>query len=75
MRTYVYGPPMPDTDTYDRPGPDDWIAIGEAASLLGLSVKTLRRYDQNGQLTAVRTPGGRRRYRRADILNALRGAA
>lgn len=47
--------------------PDENISIGEAAELLGLSIDTLRRWDESGKLKASRTQGGQRTYRRYDI--------
>jgi excisionase family DNA binding protein len=67
--------PMSGTDTYSLPGPDDWLSIGEAASLLGLSVKTLRRYDESGRLRATRSPSGHRRYRRSQIDDVMNPSA
>jgi excisionase family DNA binding protein len=67
---------MPDMDPYAEAGSgDDWLTIGEAASVLGLSIKTLRRYDEAGRLKAVRTPGGQRRYRRSQVAAAMREPA
>lgn len=43
------------------------LLIGEAASILGVSVDTLRRWEKEGKLTPQRTDGGHRRYRRADL--------
>lgn len=60
-----------DRDTY---GDRDLLPIGEAAILLGVSVDTMRRYDKLGKLTAIRTLGGQRRFRRSDI-EALRAVA
>jgi excisionase family DNA binding protein len=42
--------------------------LGEAAKLLGVSVRTLRYWEEKGFLTAVKTPGGTRMYRQADLL-------
>jgi excisionase family DNA binding protein len=47
------------------------LTIGPAAALLGVHPETLRRWEAAGRMTARRTPGGRRRYRRRD-LEALR---
>lgn len=44
------------------------ITIGEAAELLGVSIMTLRRWDESGRLLSVRDkPGGHRYYRKEDI--------
>lgn len=48
----------------------DWepvIAIGVAASMVGLSVSALRKYEKEGLLLYHRTPSGRRLLCRADI--------
>jgi len=39
-----------------------YVAVGEAARMLGVSIPTLRRWDVEGKLVADRTPGGSRRY-------------
>lgn len=46
---------------------EELISIGEAAEMLDVSVDTLRRWDENGKLKAVRSAGGHRNYRRHDI--------
>lgn len=38
------------------------VSIGEAASALGVSITTLRRWDASGKLIADHTAGGHRRY-------------
>ena len=45
------------------------LSIGEAARRLGLSVDTVREMERNGELSAVRTPGGHRRFKPA-VLDA-----
>ncbi len=51
------------------------LTIGEAARILGVSVETLRRWDADGKIDAVRTPGGQRRFVRADVERLLAGDA
>lgn len=38
------------------------VSIGEAASVLGVSITTLRRWEASGRLAAEHTAGGHRRY-------------
>ena len=45
----------------------DLIPISEAAKIFGVSVSTLRRWEQQGKLTSRRTLGGSRRYNRAEV--------
>ena len=47
--------------------PNRLLTISETAELLGAGVSTLRHWDKTGQLVAIRTPGGHRRYRLNDI--------
>ena len=46
---------------------DEMITITEAALMLGVTSKTLRRWDKEGRLSAHRSLGGHRRYFRKDI--------
>ena len=41
---------------------DRLVTIGQAAKILGVSEMTLRRWDEAGKLTPIRTEGGHRRY-------------
>lgn len=43
---------------------DDLITIGQAAEILGVSIDTLRRWDESGKLVAIRKGGGTHRYYR-----------
>ena len=52
----------------------DLVLIGEAAKILGVSVGTVRRWEQEGKISAIRTLGGQRRFRRDD-LDKAKGAA
>jgi excisionase family DNA binding protein len=59
---------MPTSDS--KPG-DDLVAIGEAARAAGVSIDTIRRWEADGRLSAIRTLGGQRRFRLGDIAAAL----
>lgn len=60
------------SDTYS---PEDLLPIGEAAKALGVTVQTIRRWESTGKISAVRTLGGQRRFRRADIEAAKQAVA
>lgn len=47
------------------------LTVGEAARMLGVSVKTLQRWDAGGKLIAQRTQSGRRLYDEAVLLPLL----
>ena len=47
---------------------EDLVTIGDAAEILGVSIMTLRRWDESGRLKAIRNkPSGDRYYRRKDL--------
>jgi hypothetical protein len=46
---------------------DPLLPIGAAATILGVSTKTLQRWDKAGLLVPVRDANGARRYNRADL--------
>lgn len=48
------------------------IAIKEAADLLGVDPRTLRRWEADGKISPQKTPGGHRRYLLSDI-EAMQG--
>ena len=43
------------------------------AALIGVSVRTLHRWDNNGKLVAKRTPSNHRYYTEVDLNNYLNG--
>jgi excisionase family DNA binding protein len=45
----------------------DWLTLGQAAKFLGVAQSTIRKWSDQGRLPAFYTPGGHRRYRRADL--------
>jgi len=52
----------------------EWLRVADVADLLGISRNTVRRWTDKGRLTAYRSPGGHRRYRRDEVL-AVREAS
>lgn len=50
------------------------IDIGEAAQLLGVSTETMRRWDNTGNLKAIRlATNGKRMYNRLDLERFMKG--
>ena len=47
--------------------PDDLLSSGVAAAIAGVSRDTIKRWERNGQIKALRTPSNHRRYRRGDV--------
>jgi molybdopterin-binding protein len=45
--------------------------IGQAAEAIGVRVETLRRWERDGKLTTVRTPGGQRRVPATEVARLL----
>ncbi len=43
------------------------ISISEASEILGVNIRTLQRWDNDGKLKAYRTLGGHRRYKLSEI--------
>ncbi|MBO0706040.1 MAG: helix-turn-helix domain-containing protein, partial [Candidatus Dormibacteraeota bacterium] len=60
------------SDAAQDGGPDtqraeEWLGLGEAARLLGVTPNTLRRWTDRGHVSSFTTPGGHRRFARATI--------
>ncbi len=47
------------------------ISIKKAAEMLGVTTTTLRNWDKQGKLKALRTPGNARRYEEEQIQNFI----
>lgn len=47
--------------------PSEWVSLGEAARIVGVHPATIRNWAERGELPFRRTPGGHRRFRRADL--------
>ena len=45
----------------------DWLTLGQAARFLGVAQSTIRKWSDDGKVPAFYTPGGHRRFRRADL--------
>jgi excisionase family DNA binding protein len=43
------------------------MTLGQAAKYLGVAQSTIRKWSDTGQVPAIRTPGGHRRYRQRDL--------
>jgi molybdopterin-binding protein len=51
------------------------VRIGQAAEVLGVSVATLRRWEDEGKIRSVRTGGGQRRVALSEVERLRRGRA
>src|SRR5438046_5541130 len=45
----------------------EWLTLGQAARFLGVAQSTIRKWSDAKRIPAFYTPGGHRRYRRADL--------
>ncbi len=59
------------TNAPQTPAREQWLTLGEACALVGVSPATLRRWSDNGDVRAFTTPGGHRRFARSAILGLL----
>jgi excisionase family DNA binding protein len=46
----------------------EWVSLRRAADILGVHPATVRNWADKGELPSRRTPGGHRRFRKADLL-------
>lgn len=58
-------------DATPAPATVDWLALGAAASLLGVDPDTLRRWADTGRVRSYTTPGGHRRFARPELERVL----
>lgn len=56
------------------PEADRLLTPAEVAAIFRVDPKTVTRWARDGRLTAVRTLGGHRRYREAEVLALLKEA-
>lgn len=52
--------------TSSQSGPQ-WLRLSEAADYVGVHFTTLRRWADDGDVPCIRTPGGRRRFKKEDL--------
>ncbi len=52
-------------------GDDELLTPGEVAELFGVNPRTVARWADDGQLDAIKTLGGHRRYRAGDVRRLL----
>ena len=50
------------------------ISISKASKILGVDIRTLQRWDNDGKLIAYRTLGGHRRYKLSEIESLISGS-
>ncbi|SHQ36727.1 DNA binding domain, excisionase family [Mycobacteroides abscessus subsp. abscessus] len=50
------------------------LSVGEAASLLGVSADTLKRWERDGRVRSYRTPTNHRRFELSEIVALLKTA-
>lgn len=50
------------------------IGLKKVAEILDVTTQTLRNWDKNGKLKAVRTPTGIRKYKESEIMELLNGS-
>ncbi len=53
-----------DTSSYEV---TEYVPIGDVARRFGVTPQTVRSWEAAGKLRAVRTPGGQRRFSRAEV--------
>lgn len=46
----------------------EWVSLRRAAEILGVHPATVRNWADKGELASRRTPGGHRRFRKADLM-------
>jgi excisionase family DNA binding protein len=52
-----------------------WLTPHEAARRLGVTVRTLHRWEAEGRISTVRTPTNHRRYDQSDVDALLKAAS
>jgi excisionase family DNA binding protein len=58
-----------DPDKHMSSETSEWVSLRQAADLLGVHPATVRNWADEGKIASRRTPGGHRRFRRADLVH------
>lgn len=61
--------------TRNEPEYEDLLTPAEVANMFRVDPKTVTRWAIAGRVSAIRTPGGHRRYRESEIRALLAGGA
>lgn len=56
------------------PEPERLMTPAEVAAFFRVDAKTVTRWAKDGRIPSIRTLGGHRRYREADVLAAMKAA-
>lgn len=54
---------------------DELLSPAEAAAMFHVNAKTVTQWARAGKISAIRTPGGHRRFKRSELEAALRAGA
>ena len=60
--------------TTETQNPSRWMSLGEVSRTLDVNEATLRQWADRGRLPVYRTPGGHRRFLRADVETLMQGS-
>lgn len=66
-------PPPPRVTSGSVPDSEALLTPAEVAAMFRVDPKTVTRWAKAGKLTSLRTPGGHRRYREAEVRALLAG--
>ena len=58
---------MPQESSRQASDAPEWLTLGQAAKYLGVAQSTMRKWSDQGRVSAFYTPGGHRRYKLADL--------
>ena len=68
-------PTRPEAAPHDSNEPDELLTPAEVAAMFRVNPKTVTRWNRTGKLSAIRTLGGHRRFRAAEMRRLLAAGA